>query len=175
MSITFFAENSPVIGFAVTNRAGGREEFGLSDYEAARQRFLAVRDHGAVLAGSRPSGDEWADYYDLHNPTLEHISAETAPDVNMGSGGAATVLGLLGVAVDRNTEVCGEMDAHDFLSRVKRAQAPCLQGAAVSSRATNRPPIDGGRREDYFPSNLDMLRELAEWAVEHGRTSVYWG
>ena len=173
MGTTFATEMSPIVGWAVVDFVGGREEFGT--FEDACARLVDVRDNGAVLAGSRPSGDPYYDCYDAHDPSIEVMEEDPAPTVHMNVGNAALLCDVLGIASD--DEDGGEMTPTDFLGRVLVAQAlsPADAGVPMYTESGDGRFINCGRPEGYLQDRLADLRELAEWAIAHGRGTVWWG
>lgn len=173
MGTTFATEMGPVIGWAVVDRVGGREEFGT--YEAACSRMVDVRDNGAVLAGSCLSGYAYHEYYGPHDPTIEVVEEDPAPTVHMNFSNAALICDVLGIS--RDAEDGGEMSPKDFLGRILLAQAlsPADAGVPARSATAGGRFTNGGRPEGYVQSRLSNLRELAEWAIAHDRRTVRWG
>lgn len=174
MSIDFTTDSGSVLGHAVTDRCGGREEF--ATYDAATERLVAVRDHGAVLAGSKPSGDDYFDAYDVHNPSIEAIVEDLAPVVNMCNRNACFVAAALGI-LPVDGELWGSTSPADFLGRVMLAQAvsPADEGVpGYAHPGTGGRFIEGDRPSGYLQDRLVQLRDLADWAIAHGRDSIWW-
>jgi hypothetical protein len=170
MSITFTTEMSPIVEWAVTDRAGGREQ--LDTYDEAVARMVAVRDHGAILNGARPTGDAVADHRDMHDAVIiELIEADPAPEINVSNRNAFYLLRALGVT---DPDYSGTMKPADFLGRVLIAEAISPSDAGVPAYAVTERFIDCGRSEGYLHERLTQLRELADWAIEHQREEICW-
>lgn len=175
MSIDFTTDSGSVLGYAVTDRSGGQEKF--ATYDAAVQRLVAVRDRGAILNGSQPSGDEYRDMYDVHDPSIDVLVDDPAPVVNMCNRNAWFVGAALGIT-PIDGELSGSTTPIDFLGRVLLAQAisPADAGTpAYAHPGTGGRFIEGDRPTAYLQDRLDQLRDLAEWAIAHGRDSIWWG
>lgn len=115
-------------------------------------------------------------------PTCEDIYCEYAyvqpavaePEVNMANGNAADLLDVLGLAEGEDfSDYCvGSLKAEDFLGRVLIAKGV----APVSpARLPERDGIMiyGGRQEGYVQEKLDLLQEVAEWAIANKREVVW--
>ncbi|MFI9507206.1 hypothetical protein [Nocardia sp. NPDC052566] len=169
MSITFTTEMSPVIGYAVLDYVGGREEF--DNYEDALQRLQDLREHGIMLDGFQSSGDPDEDQINLHYAQVEPIQADPAPEVDMCSDNARRVCEVLDVQVwDAEP-----LPIADFLGRVLIALgvAPADEGMPAYELAPRW--IEFGRRPGHLQAKLEELRDLAQWATGHNRTLIFWG
>jgi len=126
-------------------------------YEAARE---AVAFHGLEC-------EECAAYGNIVIPAID------APEVNMANTNAAFIIELLGIEFD----YCGSIPAAELLERITFGEVVGGGDAgtvAVEYRAEGGATvIDCGRHAGYADERLAQLREVAEWAVAHGR-EVTW-
>ena len=105
--------------------------------------------------------------------TLDLTGQPGAPELNVASGNAAHLFGLLGLHFDGDG---GKAPAEDFLGRVLLAQALL---DVTTDDEHGRPGIrvgnwiDCGRRPGYLADRLACLREIATWAYERHAT-VAW-
>lgn len=96
-----------------------------------------------------------------------------APEINLASGNAADLLGLLGYDIE---DGFGETSADDFTGRVLLAQA--LLDVTTDDEhgrgdMADECWTDCGRRPGYLAGMLNLLEVIACWAVEHDAVIVW--
>ena len=95
------------------------------------------------------------------------------PEVNMANSNAAFIIELLGIEFD----YCGSIPAAELLERITFG---AVVGGGDTGTVTVAYQTDGGatmvdcgRPAGYADMRLEQLREVAEWAVAHGRDVVW--
>ncbi|WP_082921137.1 MULTISPECIES: hypothetical protein [unclassified Rhodococcus (in: high G+C Gram-positive bacteria)] len=167
MSITFYPEIAPVIGYRLVDHLGGISEL-FAEYAEAVARLDELHASDAVLPGCTDPESARA-----YGATIEAVTSdgEDVPDLNVSNANAATLLDVLGFS----GECSGACSAEDFLGRVLTAEALSPQDAGVPAHQVGASPrvIDCGRRAGYIQERLEELRVIAEWARAHDRR-VQW-
>ncbi|WP_347956133.1 hypothetical protein [Gordonia aichiensis] len=166
MSITFFPEMAPVVGYQLRDFCDGRSET-FSTYEAACEALADLRATGGTLPGCTDP-DEAAS---LGGPSVDVLTADdgTEPEVRVTNQNARTLLPTLGI-----TEDCGTMDAEQFLGAVLLAQALTPTDEGIPVQVAYGPDgciaaVNCGRPAGYLDERLTQLEEVATWAIGRGR------
>ncbi|MFI8695979.1 UNVERIFIED_ORG: hypothetical protein EDC92_12449 [Dietzia maris] len=175
MSVTFFPEEAPVVGYRVADFAGGRAPELFGDRAEA---VAAVRDaeaEGRVLPGcTDPEDTAGMGGYFVEALTTD---LDQAPRINISSINAVGVLELLGYAHDGEVDLCGSCGAEEFEGRVLTALALAPADAGVPAYETagagGATVLECGRRPGYHQDILGRLHELATWSRDRQRT-VCW-
>lgn len=185
MSVTFFAEPGPVVGWTVRCFCPGTGR-NFDTYEGAVECVRTHRDSASYdWFGCT---DEGCAVYESLHVVARH--EEDSPEVNVSNSNAGHLFRVLGLASNdplastnedtRQFEDLfdgGSVDAEDLLGRVLVADAisPADEGTAtVEERAAGGARlVTCGRRPGYTQERLGALREIAEWAASRGR-SVCW-
>lgn len=177
MSITFGTELSPIEGFAFTcGHDNGLTGHRFGTYDDARAFLQAEKDTHGHTGGLAICGD---DYCAFGLMSIQPIESDPAPDLNVSNTNAMHLLELLGLPSEQDEwgSLSGATSAEDFLGRVLLAQAvsPADAGVAATSEVGEGGAtlIDMGRPAGYSEDRLTSLRELADFAVDRGRT-VQW-
>lgn len=177
MSITFGTAPSPISGFAFTcGHENGMTEHRFGSYADAAAFLKVEHDAHGFTGGLAVCGD--ADYCGRGLMHIEAIESDPAPTLNVTGSNAVHLLGLLGLPTTfEDGSINGSTDAEDFLGRVLIAQAVTPADAGVPAQErTGRGGmtlIHMGRRAGYSEERLSTLRELADFAVDRGRT-IQW-
>ncbi|MFI9507367.1 hypothetical protein [Nocardia sp. NPDC052566] len=151
MTITIGPETGTIIGWAVTDYCGGREEFAVDERALAVQRLVQVRDHGELLDGS--TGDEfWA--HQVH--VVSVAEGGEGPVVNITAGNAARVLKPLGIELF-------DADGYPQPDQLGATEFRTRLVAAVHREGT----------AGYVGGLLTELIAIADWAIEHDRAIVW--
>lgn len=93
-----------------------------------------------------------------------------AEDVNVSNINARAILEVLGLD---STDLCGDLQAEDFLGRILVAQALNPVDAGVPAYADGS-VVNCGRPEGYMDSQLIRLQAIAEHAAKHDQL-IAWG
>lgn len=178
MSVTFGTELSPISGFAFTcGHDNGMTEHRIGSYEDARAFLQAEHDAHGYTGGLAVCGD--VDYCAYGQMFIQAIESDPAPTLNVSNANARHLLGLLGLTSESEEDGClsGSTMAEDFLGRVLLAQAvnPTDAGVPVVEEVGQggMTLVKMGRRVGYADERLTSLRELADFAIDRGR-SVQW-
>lgn len=127
--------------------------------------------HFAVSAlNIKPACDDvYCNDYTYVEPAVE------VPEVQMSNSNAASLLGVLGLAVGEDfSDYCtGSLSAEDFLGRVLLAQGLNPADAGSDTIAVGN-MVDCGRPAGYTDAKLDAMREVAKYASERCLT-IQWG
>jgi len=111
---------------------------------------------------------------------IHFIEEAPSPSVGCSEFNAQHLLAILGFEADEHGHIsrCGTEDAQKFLGRVLMATAVNPADAGVPSTSARGEGgmlmIEGGRREGWTEDYLEALREVAEFAIAHGR-QITWG
>lgn len=177
MSVTFFPEPAPTVGWRLADFFGGADPRLFATYEAAGAALMAAREQGTILPGcDDPEAAALGDGYRIDAVTA---AGDDAPEVNISNLNARHILGLLGFA-DGDGDVAdlfGSSDAGAFLGRVltARALAPADEGVPVTTSGGSGMAtlVECGRAPGYSERVLGQLERVAAWSRDHGRT-VCW-
>lgn len=178
MSVTFGTELSPISGFAFTcGHDIGMTEHRFGSYEDARAFLQVEHDAHGYTGGLAVCGD--MDYCAYGQMFIQALESDPAPTLNVANANARHLLDLLGLvpAADEGGCLSGSTSAEDFLGRVLLAQAvnPADAGVPVVEEVGQggATMVLMGRRVRYSDERLTTLRQLADFAVDRGRT-VQW-
>lgn len=170
MSITFFPEMAPVVGYQLRDFCGGRSE-SFPTYEDAASALKDLRVGGGVLPGCTDP----AEVAHFGGPSIEVLTADGDEDaeqsVQVSNQNARALLPLLGVDPH---ETAGAMDAEQLLGAVLLAQAltPTDEGVPVQVDYGERGrmvAVHCGRAAGYLDERLADLHEIAVWARNRNR------
>ena len=186
MSVTFHAEFVGTDHFTVTCVNCRATTGPFATLEDTEDFILAVRAGNATFPGcQREEGEcDWAMF------SQPHEAGGDLPEVNIANGNAMDVLDVLGIdyryepTADEaeydmlglaGVELCGAMDAQDFLGRVLMGLAVSPESAEVPAHAAVGAPniIRGYREAGYVQRILAGLHEVAQAAAAHNR-QVTW-
>ncbi|MEW1938793.1 hypothetical protein AB0331_15650 [Dietzia maris] len=175
MSVTFFPEEAPVVGYRVADFSGGRDSELFADRADAVAARYAAESAGRVLPGcTDPEGITSMGGYFVEAVTTD---LDHAPRINISNINAVGVLELLGYAEDGEVDLCGSCGAEEFEGRVLTALALAPADAGVpayeTARAGGATVVECGRRPGYHQDILGRLHELATWSRDRQRT-VCW-
>lgn len=187
MSVTFRPAEGPIDHYSVEcNSCNITHPEQFATYEAASAFTRAVREGTAAVAGCR--GEEYFCTEGAFTNACEAVGE--VPETNLANGNAIDVLDVLGVNFRyeptpeeaendffgiAGVELCGTLDAEDFMGRVLTALAISPESAEIPSHATMGAPniIRGHREEGYVQNRLRELHEIAQFAIDHDR-QVTW-
>lgn len=171
MSVTFQIEALPTGQYNFTCYA---------DFTLPPQVSKAYDSHEEALAASKAHSQACQECSDGYWASAIYDVNE---EMNVSNGNAVLVLSEIGLWDPASQDLCGSMDADDFLGRVLVALARERDGRAVPARELPRPMngsgrgprvIMGGRPENYVHDRLTRLAEIATEAKRLGRC-VVWG
>lgn len=176
MSVTFAPATGTIVGWKIDCGCVGAVPATFDDRSDA-VAWLEEWDFAPfALEGCT---NELCTVYSLY---IEAVEEQERPQVNMANGNAAALLEALGLLSDamsreeRDDAFYGEMSGEDFLGRVMMAQAVAPADAgmpAYEMAGSGARFIECGRPEGYLQDRLSGLREVADFAVEHG-VQVQW-
>lgn len=187
MSVTFRPTEGPIDHYSVeciNCNVTHSEEFATWDDAAEFTR--AVREERATVTGCK--GEEYYCSEAAFTNACETVGE--VPETNVAVGNATDILDALGVdfrfeptpeeaANDlfgiAGVELCGTLNAEDFMGRVLTALALAPESAEIPSHAAVGAPniIRGHREEGYVQNRLRELHEIAQFAINHDR-QVTW-
>ncbi|MFL0579549.1 hypothetical protein [Dietzia sp. 179-F 9C3 NHS] len=174
MSVTFFPETAPIVGYRLADYFGGRDDRVFATYGEAVDALVAARKAGTILPGCTDPEAALccSDVYRIDIVTAD--GDDEGPEVNVANTNARELLALLGYAEDGVVhDLYGSEDADAFLGRVLTAVAlsPVDEGvpATVNASAGGVTIIDCGRAPGYVQARLAALEELARWCRDRQR------
>lgn len=188
MSVTFRPVEGPIDHYTVVCvncDISHPEKF--ATYEDASNFIRAVRECTAAVTGCKRE-----EYYCSEAAFTNACEAVgEVPETNVAFGNAIDLLDALGVDFRfeptpeeaendifgvAGVELCGTLDAEDFMGRVLTALALAPESAEIPSHAAVGAPniIRGHREEGYVQNRLRELHEIAQFAIDHDR-QVTWG
>lgn len=176
MSVTFFPEPAPAIGYRLADYFGGADPRLFDTYEQAGAALMAAREQGMILPGcDDPEAAALGDGYRIDPVTAD---GDSAPEVNIANVNARHILDLLGFAEDGEVlDLSGSSTGEAFLGRVltARALAPADEGVPATTVGGNgmATTVDCGRAPGYTQRVLGDLEQVAVWARDHDRV-LYW-
>lgn len=105
--------------------------------------------------------------------TVEPVHAE--PEVQMSNSNAIDILDALEILVgqDFSDRCVGSMSANELLERASVAEAFAPEDSGLTTMRVDN-MVYCGRPATYVTDKLAGIREVAAWAMQHGR-SVVWG
>jgi hypothetical protein len=192
MSVTFAANQAPVIGFEADCGCPDVTKVKFDSYEDGRM-WQEMREVSPYLLDG--CTEELCLEYPIHLTAL--FEGGASPEVNIANGNAVDVFKALGMLIDTPDQDAiddvfngGVMDANDFMGRILMAEAvvPVSAERPTVSDTGTRTEFDGhtlvevetatwircGVAEGYVQGRLGQLREVAQWALDNGRP-VNWG
>lgn len=189
MSVTFAPSMAPVTGFRIgCSCPSNRSTVTFGTYADAEEFYKAwqlgrtEKVMGEMLIGCQYPADQG--YCDTSSPFIKAITEDDeleVPEVNMSNTNSIKLLELLGLLGEVSegpfgpvpVDACGAEEAEEFLGRVLTAQALSV---GDPGRPEEREVLDGGALvihggtpEGYADQRLQQLREIAQWAKDHGR------
>lgn len=188
MSVTFHPTFGPIDHFIVEclSCAVTHDEQFASD-EDASAFVLAIREGKATVTGCKAE-----EYYCEDAASVQAREAVgQLPEVNVANTNAIDILDALGVNFRYEpeseepgrdlfgiggVELCGTLDAQDFMGRILTGLAVAPESAEILTHAAVGAPniIRGGREAGYVQRILRNLHEVAQFAIDHDR-QVTWG
>lgn len=177
MSVTFFPEQAPTLGWRLADFFGGADPRLFTTYEQARDALAVAKEQGTILPGCTDQEEAArGDGYRLNPVTAD---GDEAPQVNISNQNAHHILGVMGFAEDGEVmDLCGSLAAEAFLGRVltARALAPADEGvpATTVEGAGMATMVACGRATGYTERILAELEKVSVWARDHDRV-VHWG
>lgn len=160
MSVTFTIEANPTGAFI----AECHEQGVVARANSYEGILGGIAAHKAVC--------EECNAYGLYSQPVMDVSDEF--DVNVANMNARTLLVALGI--DASDDLCGMMDAEQFLGAVLLAMAVERDDSGVAPVEVGGPGarmVDCGLRPGYFADRFSALHALATEAVRLGRP-VMW-
>lgn len=178
MSVTFFPELAPVVGYRLADYFGGRDPRLFGSYDEAVTALVTAREARTVLPGCTDPEEIAASGDAYRVDVVTGDGDDTGPERNMVNANARSVLSLLGYEEDGEVlDLVGSCGAEEFLGRVltARALAPVDAGAPAMESVGHggATVVDCGRSPGYHQRALDGLEDLAHWCRDRQR-AVCW-
>lgn len=157
MSVSFYPEISDSVEVKIVCACGKVEYPGVY-----------INREEAVLARSlykNVCDDPYCDYLNITEAVAE-------PEVNLSNVNAEELFQYLGFNMDE-VDFVGSMNAEDFLGRVVLAKGLTPYNTGLATMQVDN-VVYCGRPDNYFQVKLDLLEEVARFAIANGR-KVVWG
>lgn len=167
MSVSFYADLTPVVGYRIECFCGAKLSEIYKNYNDAAAKIDLVE-----------LDCDCGDNFGYHaNAVHEGVNSD---EINVSNSNSVSILEVLGLMTqdDEFCDVCcGSMNAEDFLGRVLMALAVAPESAERVSEqtmfASGGMYVQCGRPAGYVQSKLLRLKEVAEFAIQHDREVIW--